>query len=1353
MSKSIKVLVDTDPSIDIGKLSPEERSIIFDKLAEENPGIHAEIFARFLEATDETIHRELQLDKPNIAEILTKRIILLSANIANEFFDFRRINLPNSILPVILNFSPTGTVSGSAVPIMHQVLKPKFVKSVSSASIKVRLDRPILTLDHNLRPYISNTNEDLYVVGLQIYPKCARSLQNFRQVDQKRTRLDGYSGNLQNPREYRTINNVLPMGSYNWKDIFDSCNDLFLRGDVSIPSDYVKIVDDAGPLLKVLGDIFDYAVSTINANPSAGRLYHRIIDMAIGDTVNTADTADNIERKQTAIVNMPMHRALLPMRGDRISIPPLIPLTAESGILYVMEGLGSGKFWSESKLALTADLYGRGLSGIYYSASLAGVDSAIVNTLIDKYRSRREKLKFTLRVKLERAEKESRNGTIRMLINRKLGTKRVTEISKIIKQNPTILQTDGLLLILSNDERKQIESEYNRLIKYSKEVIGNKCPHVGLVRKLRRSRDDYTSNRVMSELRVLYAKGGKHSAEDLHMIKCKLCGFDIICPHVDVMYTQSNNTSHALKSALTKYIAKGASDLHCKVCGESLSTIDELEGIEIDRNDNVYKDEELKNFIWSEVAINMRYFKFAPLIDLNKVITRVRDSIYDYVSAIELQILKSKTTSTDELKAKKRLFTNIYTFAQMIHMVLSNMKTGSVKFRDYKVSDPRKAIPELIKKSIDIIMLSRVSIIREIPGMTVDVIKNNLISAYKIVQTGKIEELNNNDPGDLSIEFDPIFNSAVLIEVLRRISDGKPINYDMIEDSLHKKVVEGVHTGKKTMCVDDGKSLFKDIIHTLTGNAFNTEMFYKLSAPNGKNYLTNTNTKTVYAAAMPGYIAASYNIIVKQVLEKLYNMHAAKNAEAYENGNAMLEEEFARLRIAEDYLMRYRALQCVQGFVDPTRGLQRKYSYPDVSITRIYDEDGAEHKFNIWISDDGKTRTEFTSRDIAKQLESGKRFSQPITDKKCSVCGILWSRVDTLDPAKIRESLKAKATLENFFRFYESRCPRGDLHIYKAAEGAESVCTKCGMVVMMTSGTKNSLNTYRQYKEIYNRDREELIVDIVPDVPEPKAPRDTSSLDTQYDSWAPNFSAVVDLAERLGINQRLFLALGATEHIDYTDIANGKYIPPEVDERCSTRIYTLNAYIRSLYIEWSQLRTFYRLLKPNSELSQLIEKSGVNRSELHDVMAAMPDIYDDFSLRFEHVQWKMKPRMVVSFCIQSFCEKCLLVLKPSKHPTLSKQVNKISGLFVEYIVTKILRNDELLSKPGYFSWSIIFGEKETKDDTAGYAEGETNEPVVPEDDTNEAAFSMEAFDVEEDTGDMPDDDPGNQIRVEGMGMD
>lgn len=1377
--KSIKVLVGTEKGIDISKLSLEERAIIFEKISNENNKIPAEIFARFLESTNDQIHRELQLDRPTIAEILTKRIILLSASLANEFLDSRRINMPNSILPIIMTSADmdnmdtvnivnanTTNIIGGAIPILRHALKPKYAKSTKQ-SIKIRFDRPILSLDMKSRPYISTSNEDLYVVGLHISARCVSSPQ--------------YSGNMQNPREYRKISNLLSVGSYNWKDIFDSCDTAFEKSqsgnigniDISntdrtsnnndISNNNIQIVDSSGPKMDVLNSIFQYAASLIDANASAGLLYHRMIDLAIAsiDMKTYTDNTDNTDNTADTIIN-----ALVPVSNTKVSIVKLTRLTPEDGILFVLESLNAGRFCKDSVLALTADLYGRGFNGIFYSSNLAGMDSTVVNNLLDKYRSRKEKSKFAARVKLERVEKEARNSTMRMLITRKLSVKRVAEITAMINKNRAILQTDGLLSMLTKEEKKIIEAEYIKLIKYSAEVIGNKCPHVNLVRRLRTAKDDYSAAKILSELRVMYANATKTAnaanatnTSD-HMIKCKLCGFDIICPHVDVLYSQ--DSTH-IKSALTKYIAHGQSDIHCKICGESMATVDALEGIEVDHSEDSYRNDELKNFIWSEVAINMKYFKFSPMVDVNKVITRVRDSIYDYVSDIETQILKSKTTSAEELKAKKRLFTTIYAFAQMIHLVMSNIKTGSVKFRDQKLTDPRKAIAELIRKSLDLIMISRMSIIREIPGMTVDVIKNNLISAYKIVQTGKLEELRDNDPGDLSIEFDPVFNSAVSIEVLRMLADGKNVNYENVEEKLRMRVIGSQAGSKKNKnCTDDGLSLFKDVVSLLSGRAFSTEMFYNLEAPHGQIYVSSDgksskNKKLIYEAAMPGYIAASYNIVVKQVLRKLYNMHSSMSAEVHAKENALLEAEFAKLRTAEEYLFRYRDLKYARGYTDPTGGLQRKYSNPDVSIARIYDENGEVHKFNIWISDNGKSRTEFTSRDIAKQLESGKRFNSTITDKKCSTCGVLWSAVDTLNVDKIRESLNAQSTLDNFFRFYESRCPRGELHVYKS-QGDESVCEKCGMRANMQKGknSMNIMNIYRQYKSAYIRDRDELMSSVVPDVIEAKAPRDTSSIATEYEAWVPNFSAVVALSEKLKINQRLFLAMGATERIEYTEIENGKYIPPETEERSATRVYTLNAYIRSLYIEWSQLRTFYRLLKPNSELANLIESSGINRADIHEVMASLPDVYDDFSLRFEHVQWKLKPRDVVSFCIQTFCEKCLTILDQSNHSgnKNAKSIAKISTMFVEYIVAKILRNDELMSKPGYFSWSIIFGDKDSKEDVVDNDGEGGPDAAPPADDTGEeVAFSMEAFDVEDDTGDMPDDDPGNQIRVEGLGLD
>jgi hypothetical protein len=296
------------------------------------------------------------------------------------------------------------------------------------------------------------------------------------------------------------------------------------------------------------------------------------------------------------------------------------------------------------------------------------------------------------------------------------------------------------------------------------------------------------------------------------------------------------------------------------------------------------------------------------------------------------------------------------------------------------------------------------------------------------------------------------------------------------------------------------------------------------------------------------------------------------------------------------------------------------------------------------------------------------------------------------------------------------------------------------MTIDMNSQSNGALNIYRKYKSIYLKDRE--ILSSVQKVS--AAASKPERVFEEYSQFAANFSVVAALSEKLGINQKLLLALGATEKIEYDDITSGKYIPPEIEERSAPRVYKLDSYIRSLYIEWSQLRIFYRFQRPGSDISRLIEGVGIPRAELPSIIAELPDISDDYLQRFEYVRWHLKPRDIVAFCIQTFCEKVLKIL------SIEGKGAVIASAFAKYIIAKILRNDELVTKPGYFSWSLVFGDKESKREMIeeGDADGtDARESEQVQDDAAEVAMSLDAFDVEEDPDADPDDDPGNQVRV------
>jgi phosphoribosylformylglycinamidine (FGAM) synthase PurS component len=120
------------------------------------------------------------------------------------------------------------------------------------------------------------------------------------------------------------------------------------------------------------------------------------------------------------------------------------------------------------------------------------------------------------------------------------------------------------------------------------------------------------------------------------------------------------------------------------------------------------------------------------MVNVPKLITAARDACYPYIFEIEKQIIKSKTNSVEEVKAKKRLYISIYALAYFIRVVAGNK--GEITFKNLKITS-KNPVVDMVKLAIDTVMTTRNVTIREIRGMTPDVIKNTLIEAYKSLQT------------------------------------------------------------------------------------------------------------------------------------------------------------------------------------------------------------------------------------------------------------------------------------------------------------------------------------------------------------------------------------------------------------------------------------------------------------------------------------------------------------------------------------------------------------------------------------------------------------------------------------------
>lgn len=1360
----IKVIFDQGTTLDLASLSNEERELIFEQLAEDNPNIPRHIIDSFADMQNEIIQETAKSSKPELKELLLRKVIQLSQNFGN---DFNTIVIP--IIPSFDNSTlkrPTKTGS-AAIPPMRRLKPQEIVKKESVPhSIKIRFDNQILSVTSTGLDYIVPPNEELDVIGIIINPIC-NVPKILSKIELKK--LDALNIDLP------SVGNRIPMGNYTYNMAARACDDYFIKPDYSVTIAAEKYTDstkimfddlDDTKISRILSAIFDYISSLTEyykSLPAAEFVYAQLRSVLDGNTTSV----------KSKLVKDIKHLYEEHTIDSPSSKPGKIP-----DILKILETVHKGAFSTVYNEAMLADIDMRGFSRIWYKAQLKGKDDSSVKEQLAKYKERQSRLAFQNSVKAKLLDEQNKLNAYKTIIEKKLGSKRLIEVEHEISKKPSItVAAKNILDLLKPAERKPIQLEFERREKYLEAVINNKCPHVKIYRQFRLARDDEISRRKYNELSKFF----KNPKETDKMIQCNNCGFDIICPH----YKEFTELEFAgkfyadIKAKLTKYIdhAVVRDQYYCKICGEMISSLEAFGDIGQARDSSSNMNEELKNFMWGEMIILTKYLKFGNLINVPQLVTAMRDACYPYIFEIEKQILKSKTNSADEIKAKKRLFITIYAFAYMIHLILSNRsKSGDneISFKNFKPKNPKNAIVDMIKHSLEIIILSRNVIIREIPGMTADLIKNKLIEAYKSMQSVGTQVITYSGEAEdllITLVLDPVYKYLYFINTIDDILSGKrpsKSKYDLVKriddlmgDSIPKLEKSDNVFGKIHIPKFDTKwnlKAFDDIKPLTKAKAM----------PGGKS---------VWESAQAGYQARSFDIFVDKIRNKLYTqpMYIDVSAKKGDAGDAMdvkfrepfeaHNEKFAQMVDKEKILYQYKLMEFAKNYGKFPNKFSRRWSRPEVSLGRIYDEDGNLHNWSIYIIektvDDKASKVEKTASEIAKSTEMGTQFTDVISDRKCSVCGVLWSKSDTLSDDKIKDSLNSLYTVNNFFRFYENRCPKGALHDFDKS----GKCTKCGIGndYILKSSSKESMNYYREFRNIYFKERDEFASSTSISTTSALKPQDASAkYESEYTKWTFNFNVVIDLANKLKINQRLLMAMGAVEKQEYAEVQSGAYIPTEAEMKNDTRIYVLNTHIKNLITEYNQIRFFHKLVKPSIDLIQLIDNSGINKHKIADIGNKLPIIFNDYNNRFTYIQRNKKPRETVSFCIQTFCEMCLRIWNDN-----DKETERLRHDFVEYFVKKVVRAEELLSKPGHFNWSLLYCDKEIKEKDSydqNYNDKLESEVDKEYEDTMEESdefgdtgkpmgnnFDMD--DADKEPGDDEDDDQGMGHVGEELGLD
>lgn len=1410
----IKVIVDAGPSTDVDTITHEERGLLFDKIAADNPRIPRAVIDAMAGMQEAQALQVQHLLKPELKELLLRKIIqlgIIRPSVTAPSVGACGSNFNTLVIPITAranvaavrggNTACTCPIVGGAIPMIRRIAQAPTTQA-DSGGIKIRFDVRVFATTEDGVTYIVPAGEELDVIGVVLNPICAR----VQTAGGGKDLVDLRALNIVQP----TVGQHLMTGAYTYADVADSCDEYFLRpgreiviAGERISTPHVFMFMDGGATatlnssktMTILSSMFDYIAANIEYVGSmlAARSVHTQIDIAVAGRVDSAT--------MPALVNA------MTVRAYKVPMPVMIS-GPRAPILDVLETIHHGRFSTVGDAA-TVDVIMRGFSRIYQKAVLKGRDNADVLAGIDAHKARAARLEWLAANHLHALDEENKLGTYRLIIEKKLGPERLKEVDAALLVKPSLRAlASNILTILNPAERKPIELEFAARAKYFDEMVNNKCPHVGKYRQFRRAVEDIRARQLYSDLRKYFVGGGdkdphtkdshtkgphtKGGAENIatSMIKCNACGFDIMCPHIrDFTELDQRGASQGeIKAKLTKYIDRGGSAVvrdqyYCRICGETISSLEAFSEPDAARDPASQMDDELKNFMWSEIAGLTKYLKFGGLIDVPKLITTVRDVCYPFIFEIEKQILKSKTNSVDEIKSKKRLYITIYAFAYFVHLLLSNRRADDIGFRNYKGAG-KSPIVDLIKHALEVIVLSRNIIIREIPGMSPDIIKNTLIEAYKsMVATGsQVITYSGEAEGILNtLLLDPVYDYYYAITITdealhgRRPSHKKFDRVDRVDDIMGSSIAR---LDKAKGALGKGGSGIVDIFAAAKvptfDNKWGVAKFTALkplpfdarpsggkplgTKPSGGKPLDSPGGIALggqFAHAYPGYMAKSFEMFTRKMTDRVYLEHQYIDVSNRES--KMLDvkfrpihqehhDHFLELAAQEATLMQYKTFATMQVYRFLPALHTRLWSDPGAQLSRIYDEDGVPHDWSIYIVDksvEGKlTRAEYTNKSVCAAIEAGTRFDAVITDKKCSRCGVLWSATGGLSDVKIRESLRGRRIMDNFFRFYENRCPKSGLHEFVVSGGSALTCAKCALVAGTTPTPY-----YHEFKETYERERQEFTArDVLPIKIVP--PMSTAQYDDEYVGWAGDFNVVLDLANKLKINHRVLSALGAVERQEYADVMSGAYLPVDTDDRYSTRAFTLSAHIKTLITEYNQLKYFHKLTKPPPDLSAVVEASGYSKHKISELAAILPDIFNDFNVRYAHMLQHKKPRETIAFCIQTFCTMCLAIWNDPSPVT-----EKLRRDFTSYIVKKILRGEELMTKPGHFNWSLIFGDNKEKAEVDYNVTAQGADAPEDDNDPEPAPFDTDAFDMEED-GNGGDDDDRNEIHVgEDRGLD
>jgi hypothetical protein len=284
--------------------------------------------------------------------------------------------------------------------------------------------------------------------------------------------------------------------------------------------------------------------------------------------------------------------------------------------------------------------------------------------------------------------------------------------------------------------------------------------------------------------------------------------------------------------------------------------------------------------------------------------------------------------------------------------------------------------------------------------------------------------------------------------------------------------------------------------------------------------------------------------------------------------------------------------------VDNDFSVYRNFSPARLDMARHYCLDGTKHVITKYVFRNKKKTMELTIKEIIGWLEEKKLDKlewlrgADLINERCGNCNVL---VRTASGQKsdvgMKTMFKTIDDLDAFYRYYDTRCPEGDLHNIVSGK-----CGKCGMPTgKIDTRNKASRAFFTKYKKTFQAVEQERRDHSASMLREMQAVRPEGFKKVTPPKHTQATKALAELARLTGVKYNVVLNLGLTEGVKFPDIEEGRVNPsksldPIRDRRrYLSQAYKLRAHILEIVRDYNRLKNHRRLHMAPREFKLLMD--------------------------------------------------------------------------------------------------------------------------------------------------------------------